>query len=607
MFRRAPRIRYILHGLKRSHLIDTDREITLGRDPACDITIPHSELAPKQIRFEWTDDGELLLFSISESVPTRINGYPVEFKKIDPGDVIKVGSLALTVDEALALGYRGAIGRFFARDPGRASGHTGRTLPTTIEHDGEFRDLFVDSLRRTPWVFVSLLVHLALIILFSALEEKPSQDDGLVGFFQGPPVSEEAPLDLEDHDEESSHDGDETLDPSEPELDPPSVDPFDAMGDPESDQLAKESILGLLPRGSAAGDLSGETLRRVLDPVGLGPGSGNGSKGWRERVTRLRHQGMDIVVLFDSTGSMEGFIREVKGTIRDMLHVLERIVPDLTLCLMTYKGEPSASAYVVANTPMVGDRYELLNFMRSVRVSGGSAEGYSAIGEALDTAMNDLVWRKGTVKTIVLIGDASCFREERNRCLELARGFKGSVSTIYKASSMVTRMKEPETVDVFRRIAAAGGGHFIRHDSEGDIVRRIVTLILGQEFAEEVNAIFDSRDSDRWMDFLRRKRSRGDLDWFIRQFRKRRVRSELIDALIEVGDKRVAKAMWRCIRSEETPTWLLQRSLYVLQSFTGLDINYMTSRRDRLSRVELDEISSILRHTFGKDVVARNN
>ena len=298
-------------------------------------------------------------------------------------------------------------------------------------------------------------------------------------------------------------------------------------------------------------------------------------------------------------------IREVKATIGEMIRVLHRIVPNLQISLITYKGDMDASRYVIAGTPLVGDPFELLNFIHSVDISGGSSHGYAAIYSALLTAVNDLGWRDEVQKVIILIGDAPPFPEEDNDGNSLIREFDGSFSSIFVDSGgNPKRGMNAQAIRIFKQYAKTGGGEFIRNDMAEDVVRQIVTAAVGARYAGNVNAVFDSEETPRWQAVLDRKVKEGDVDWLMEKFLEQKTRPEVVQALVDVGTQDVVGRVWTVIRHGTDSPWLLHRCIYVLRCTTGLYLDYIDSSRSRLSMRELNKIRSVLTFKYGKKFLA---
>jgi len=568
-------------GLHRRYFLNKDKPIILGRSRKCDIRVAHPDIAEIQCRMELNEQGEPILFSESAARPTLVNGYPVQFKNLSPKDVIRIGSMEFRVTGKLSFGGDGG------------------PLDPVISYENEFKQAMSQLVKRCHWLGIAIAFHLLLLILLSNIEMRKVDKTRTQGFFQDVFAEDLDGPNLDDT--ESPLSKDLSLD----ELKAPEPVLPDPLHDNSEEAISEEnqfddSVIDKLHAAVGPGGVS--SSEKDIGSIIFGGGSGKGasSRAWRKHVEGLREGGVDIAILFDSTGSMEGFILEVKATIKEMIHVLKNIVPNVRISLITYKGESYSSAFVAAHTPLVHDPYELLNFMHSVCISGGSAEGYAAINTAMEVACKDLAWQARAEKVVVIIGDAPPFPKERKACLEKAREFKGKVAVIYKASGQVTRLLEPETVVALNKIANAGRGPFLRYDGTGDVVRRIVKAILGTRWESNINQAFEEKGTDRWKKIVDRKKAKGHFDWFIEQFSKRTVRPELVEAVIEMGGERVAREMWGLIQPGRESPGVLQRALYVLKALAGVNIDYMKSDRHSLTKGELQYIAEVLKIRYGK-------
>jgi hypothetical protein len=580
VLRRAATLTYTLHGLKRRFFLDENKPVFLGRSMECDIFIPQPGVAPIQCRFERSAQGELLIFSESDTLPTLVNGYPAQFAMLSPGDTIRIGPVIVEVGDRIVFATPGTL-----PDP-------------AIFSEQEFGRAMIQSLKRSHWFALSLAIHLAVLFLYANLQEPATASGKTVGIMQdwaGEPAPD---VEFDEDDFETSKMDDDF--PPEPDLDDPLLNEH-----LDGDQDSAEDLLGYFEGmpGSTAGGRSGGEGLLSLSSLRSAPA---GDKGWNRFTSRLRHKGIDVAILFDSTGSMSGFIREVKSTIREMIHVLTDIVPNCSICLMTYKGDSRSSDYVINSTPLVQDPFELLNFMQSVVISGGSAEGFAAIGTALEATRDGLYWREGTEKVIVIIGDAPPFPWKKGICLDAARRFKGKVASIYKQSSGVTLAMEPETKSFFRKLSSTGGGPFLLYDEgEGDVVRRIVSAVLGTEWEEQIEEAFERKQTGRWRKVVERKILDGNFEWLIAQFKKRRVRPEVVDALVTMGGPAVVHELWKCLltEGERIDSWLLHRVLYVLQPLVDLQIDYTWANRNQLTPSQMLYIAEAIKHTYGPGIL----
>lgn len=572
---------YTHRGLKKRFRIGSGT-ITIGSSSACNVRIYGPGVAGVHCRIEEASDGSRILFAASDEHPVYVNGEHLEFRTLEGGERISLGGLKVEVHAHIGLNQ------------------TGDGVREEISYEGSFGEQLRQSFRRSHWMLLSCIVHFALIILISRAFEEERIAGGSFGIIQQ--NIEEWSGDMPSLDNPGGPEEEIEFDePAAPIFDAPEATAFDEPMTGEEHLLKDPDQFGPYGQGGEgldrAGSLTiGKAIGRGDDGV-MGFGKGT---GWNEHVGKLRSTGLDVAILFDSTGSMVNLIKEVKSTISEMAKVLDRVVPDLRIALITYKGDEYASRYVVAGTPLVADTFELLNFISSVEISGGSAEGYAAIDRGLAQALNNLAWRKGTQKAIVIIGDAAPFPETHIASLQKIRKFKGSVSAIYKNSEHTPGELEPVTINTFRKYAMAGRGEFIRYDVSGDVVRHITNAILGTEWEEQIRAVFAYREAGRWQKVLERRVDNRDIDWFMNLFVQQRTRPEAVDALVQIGGKEVAARIWKIIKDGTDSPWLMQRCIYVLNKLTNIHINYIESSRSRLSRNQLRYIKDVLVFTFGK-------
>ena len=106
-----------------------------------------------------------------------------------------------------------------------------------------------------------------------------------------------------------------------------------------------------------------------LGVVSVGGGTEGG--GWDGMVQRLRRSGLEIVIVFDSTGSMGGEINEVKKQVRRIGNPLLKLVPKTRISIVTYRDE--ASGYVVLDPilPLTSDIQMIDQYLEPIDANGG--------------------------------------------------------------------------------------------------------------------------------------------------------------------------------------------------------------------------------------------
>jgi len=116
---------------------------------------------------------------------------------------------------------------------------------------------------------------------------------------------------------------------------------------------------------------------------------------------------------------------------------------------------------------------------------------------------------------------------------------------------------------------------------------------------------FDEEIKNHRIKFVKRKQEADEIEWFFNQLRKQEARPEIVEAMIEIGDRRIAKGLWDIIISNNIHPWLMQRSLYIIQSLTGGHVDYLSSERASLNESQLQYIKQELIHLFGKGLFSR--
>src|SRR5690606_12017766 len=101
----------------------------------------------------------------------------------------------------------------------------------------------------------------------------------------------------------------------------------------------------------AAPSASAATSGDLQFDVAISGSGGSGGDGVRMFQSR-RGNGMDIVIVFDSTGSMGGETDQVKRQIERIGSALTKLVPKARISLCTYRDEHDE--YIVRGTPLTG-------------------------------------------------------------------------------------------------------------------------------------------------------------------------------------------------------------------------------------------------------------
>lgn len=338
---------------------------------------------------------------------------------------------------------------------------------------------FLDKvLRIAPAILVSTMLHtIVLIILAFGFVTQQRQD---------PPITVVA---VED---EGVSEADLITDAIEIETEPVLEEPIHLS------LAAHEMPL------SDFGELAAVSLLDGLASVDAG-GIDEGLEGeFGDRIRYARTHGLDIVLLFDSTGSMGAEIDEVKQRIHSIGTTLLEKIPSTRISLVTYRdyvhqrpgpngrrrrrgpGRRGPEPYVVKGITLTGRLSDFDRFLIGV-TAGGGGDHPEAVLEGLKWAIERNAFSAKSLKVILIFGDAPPHPRDVRRCLELAKMFRrrqqGTISTI------TCRMPQP--LQEFYEIARAGGGeaHTLEHTRW--LLQELLVLTFGSDHRENVLEFFD--------------------------------------------------------------------------------------------------------------------
>ena len=317
---------------------------------------------------------------------------------------------------------------------------------------------------------VSVVVHMVLMLILAMISY-----DALSGVGTGEEVllGEMPSSELSDAEEEELSVEGQEVEAAEEQFEEIEIEPLTTT---TSDSSAVD-IAELTPLSG------GNTGSFELGTVQLGGSMGGG--GWDGLLQNLRKNGLDIVITFDSTGSMGGEIRQVTRQISRIGNALARLVPQARIGLCTYRDTDSAG-YVVRGLPLTKDLQQVERFLAGVSADEGG-DLPEAVHAGLNWAVENNDFRSNARKVILLFGDAPPHREHREECLQVAADFhrqqKGVVSTVTCRRSV----RLPE----FEEIAQMGGGEAFLTSDERQIVTQLMILVFGSQYRSKVLAAFD--------------------------------------------------------------------------------------------------------------------
>lgn len=131
----------------------------------------------------------------------------------------------------------------------------------------------------------------------------------------------------------------------------------------------------------------------------------------KSKKTSVKEDLLDMVIAFDSTGSMSSYIVDVKKYVKDLIPKLLKDNPNLNLgivvfgdyCDMINKDNFGKAYQVIKPTR---DQTHLIDFVtHAENTAGGDADEFYEL--VIKKIVEETPWREDSEKAVLLIGDAS--------------------------------------------------------------------------------------------------------------------------------------------------------------------------------------------------------
>ena len=208
-----------------------------------------------------------------------------------------------------------------------------------------------------------------------------------------------------------------------------------------------------------------------------------GSEDFGNLISRLKRDGLDMVITFDSTGSMQGEIDQVKSQIGRIGAVLFKMIPKTRISICTYRDH--GDSYIVKGLPLTDSIDEVVLYLQQISASGGGDEP-EAVDEGLSWSIEKNNFRRQARKVILLFGDAPPHPDKSVRCQKLASDFRktgGMVSTV--------TCRNDQRLQEFIAIAQIGRGEAFLTRNQREIMTQLMVLVFGSQHRSKVLEAFD--------------------------------------------------------------------------------------------------------------------
>jgi len=214
------------------------------------------------------------------------------------------------------------------------------------------------------------------------------------------------------------------------------------------------------------------------------PDGGLRDESFDEMIAYAKDHGLDVVLAFDSTGSMSGEINNVKQRIMMIGGSLLNKVPRTRIGIVTYRDE--GDKYIVHGLPLTDNLRVVYNYLLQIQ-AGGGGDAPEAVEYGLKWSIANNKFRRNARKVILLFGDAPPHPEDLRLCVRLSETFYHDQYGVISTVTCRTEKPLPE----FAKIAKAGGGEAFTIQNSRQLMQELLVLVFGTKHRKEVLEFFD--------------------------------------------------------------------------------------------------------------------
>ncbi|MFT7618559.1 MAG: Mg-chelatase subunit ChlD [Planctomycetota bacterium] len=551
----------------------TSELMAIGSDPTCSLHLPDDRLDSRHAVIQPTQDG-FEIFNLSAKHDTLRNGQQVDAAELVQGDEIRLGSAMFTyIDpnaDIMPAGFQLlALPIDFLRSQAIIEAQTARNAQT----EG-FNDVLVDSLKRSPWILMSGAIHALIYIMLIGLMPAPLDEDPLakieVDMAEADDIDEDAQLDEFDVDE------------AEPELEE-LEDPPEMMEDQKDDVLFDSDDLESDDPAESSEPVQGMGSFRPGNDAGKGiGGNGNGigipsgaGEVVRQKVKRLQESGLDVVVLLDATGSMDGEIDAAKQEIVTLIASLQAMKIEFRLGVVAFRDR--GEEYITKRSPLTGDVYKSVAFLDQMSAVGGGDEPEAVLDAFKDAAR--MRYSHKAEKVLILVGDAPPKPQTTKKVLTAVESFAargGHVHTIYTDSDLGDR-DWSGTKKIFKEIARVGNGSAVQLKSDKGLVADILKLTLQTATTAQAETMLRQIESGPRAEQIRRRVRSLDPRFVAKVLRLKNFDPQIPLEILRHNHEKFLPAYFAVLNDKKLPrsnrwltTVLLRRLLRQINSYNGI-------------------------------------
>ncbi|MBI3767029.1 MAG: VWA domain-containing protein [Deltaproteobacteria bacterium] len=271
-----------------------------------------------------------------------------------------------------------------------------------------------------------------------------------------------------------------------------------------------------MPRIAGIGPSIGQSPGTLDVPLSIGggglAGGGLGGGGFGDMLGGLRKVGIDLVLVIDTTDSMQSVLEDVKREVRAFIGDLQQMVPASRVAVVAYRDK--GDEYVTKWVDFSFHTDKVQNFVGALRADGGG-DYPEAVKAGVQAAVRELSWRKTARRILVIIGGSPPHKEDVPELLQVVRTFRdnnGAVGAIdvtdrlhveyeradWAAHGAKGEFKATATPDFYREvtdsyadIARQGGGELSRLGEKKALLREVIALTFGTRWRVEMARYMD--------------------------------------------------------------------------------------------------------------------
>ena len=232
-----------------------------------------------------------------------------------------------------------------------------------------------------------------------------------------------------------------------------------------------------------------------VEPVAFGPpgdavasiGDAMEAMSFDQRLDDARRYGIDIVIVFDATGSMSSEINSVKQNIQAITQTVLRKIPKARFSLAYYRD--FSDVVRVGGVPLNNNLTRISKFAKAIGAQGGGRDAPEAVNLGMKWAVAKNEFRQSSQHVMLIFGDAPPHQHVMKECLGISERFGRSRKGIVHTVTCKKSYPLPEFVE----IAGVGGGHAYTMRNTQSLLEELLVLTFGHQHRREIIDFFGLR------------------------------------------------------------------------------------------------------------------